>query len=524
MRKAHKPKPMKPIASSSKASGTAKRKISDVSPRSLSTASQEKEKKAKENDKSPRDAEMNKGSPTIEKVAQPEKKNKSSKIAAKPNLVTRKKSITDAKLTADRSDTPEVKSNQEMAPPPNAEGLVPISDDEAKGEQTASSLTEISHTPVTQSTGGMTKHPSNLEVKLFEALQMIEELKRTNEILRIEIKSSKREDHDTMVPQQAVSSRNSNLLSPTNQNKNKQTSRSDDYNPGFCTNTDSEAYVTMPTHRNAGPTPPLSTAAPTTSKVQLDMPQGSGNNTDQPPKTKVAKPSTEKTHIDQVKPKKVNRPPPIVALNQPALVISNLMSCTLGFKKYYIKRIRHNKHIIYVENLTEYKHTCETMRARKINFFTFTPSEDKTKSLVLKGIDGGFPQEDILSALNDTKTEEVDIISVTNFATNNSKKLGRLLPMFLVKISATSNISSLVKINRILHQFVSWEPLKKSDNIQCKRCQRIGHVAMNCNLEFRCVKCAENHEPGQCKILSSETPVDKSAIYCVHCHTEAAPN
>lgn len=95
--------------------------------------------------------------------------------------------------------------------------------------------------------------------------------------------------------------------------------------------------------------------------------------------------------------------------------------------------------------------------------------------------------------------------------------------MFLVKLSANSSIPKLVKIRRILHQSVSWEALRKNDKIQCKRCQRIGHVAKNCNLKFRCVKCNETHDPGNCKIQTSEGLVEKSSIFCVHCQNYGHP-
>ncbi|KAI4473877.1 hypothetical protein M0802_015898 [Mischocyttarus mexicanus] len=38
--------------------------------------------------------------------------------------------------------------------------------------------------------------------------------------------------------------------------------------------------------------------------------------------------------------------------------------------------------------------------------------------------------------------------------------------------------------------------------MQCRRCQRFGHSVSNCDLEYRCVKCREEHEPGECKAAS----------------------
>lgn len=173
--------------------------------------------------------------------------------------------------------------------------------------------------------------------------------------------------------------------------------------------------------------------------------------------------------------------------------------------------------------LAEYKKTCETMRERKLDFFTFTPNEDKTKTMILKGIDGCFSVEEILEDLRSNAGDDLEFLGVAPFTTANSKKLNRILPMFLVKLSPKSNLTKLPNIKKILYQTVSWEALRKTDPIQCKRCQRMGHVAINCNLNYRCVKCDSSHEPGECKIKTSEERVDKSAIYCVHCKNFGHP-
>lgn len=56
----------------------------------------------------------------------------------------------------------------------------------------------------------------------------------------------------------------------------------------------------------------------------------------------------------------------------------------------------------------------------------------------------------------------------------------------------------------------------------CSRCQRVGHSSSNCHLDFRCVKCAENHEPGNCAI-KKEIKIDKTQIYCVRCKMYGHP-
>jgi len=66
---------------------------------------------------------------------------------------------------------------------------------------------------------------------------------------------------------------------------------------------------------------------------------------------------------------------------------------------------------------------------------------------------------------------------------------------------------------------VHWEKLRRKDIIQCKRCQRLGHAAANCNLRYRCVKCKEDHEPGKCSIYTGKN----NEPYCINCNSFGHP-
>lgn len=51
----------------------------------------------------------------------------------------------------------------------------------------------------------------------------------------------------------------------------------------------------------------------------------------------------------------------------------------------------------------------------------------------------------------------------------------------------------------MLDQVISWErPNSNFREVQCKRCQKWGHIARNCSRPFSCVKCDSVHEPGAC--------------------------
>ncbi|XP_076298340.1 uncharacterized protein LOC143217689 [Lasioglossum baleicum] len=89
---------------------------------------------------------------------------------------------------------------------------------------------------------------------------------------------------------------------------------------------------------------------------------------------------------------------------------------------------------------------------------------------------------------------------------------------------APINQENSIPIKSLLHTIVKWEKIIKKDRIQCMRCQRIGHVAQNCNLNYRCVKCEHDHNPGECpRSADSQTENADSPPYCVNCKTHGHP-
>ena len=189
---------------------------------------------------------------------------------------------------------------------------------------------------------------------------------------------------------------------------------------------------------------------------------------------------------------------------------------SLGINNFRIKRINNTRHYIQLENLTDHMAVLDILSQRKIKYFSFTPKSRKPQTLLLKGLDNSFSPEEILAELKDLNLPNTNILKVSNFATTNSIKNNVVLPFFLIQISPESDLNTLTKIKSLLHQTITWDKIIKKDPIMCSRCQRTGHSASNCHLDYRCVKCAENHEPGNCKIKKDEKVIP-SKLFCVRC-------
>lgn len=119
------------------------------------------------------------------------------------------------------------------------------------------------------------------------------------------------------------------------------------------------------------------------------------------------------------------------------------------------------------------------LKAKNIHSYSFTPKELKQESLILRGL--------YINSDTDEIKAEID----------------NLIP------------------DTLLNQTIIWEkPIKKDGEIQCHRCQQWGHTAKNCNSSYKCVKCDQQHIPGECKRIRSDT----TDPYCINCQELGHPD
>lgn len=133
------------------------------------------------------------------------------------------------------------------------------------------------------------------------------------------------------------------------------------------------------------------------------------------------------------------------------------------------------------------------LRGKKINSYSFTPKELKQVSMVLR--------ESSIDEIKERLDEQVPgvVEKVSKFSTPHSIKNEYETGLFLIILYPGRNINDIKHIKSEASQIISWEKHKnKQKEIQCRRCQHWGHIAKNCNAAFNCVKCDQDHEPGNC--------------------------
>ena len=196
-------------------------------------------------------------------------------------------------------------------------------------------------------------------------------------------------------------------------------------------------------------------------------------------------------------------------------LINNLVTSGIPKNLFAVKK-NDDTFIVKADNLKTHDDIKKYFSSNNVEFYTFTPRSQKPINLVLKGIEGKYDADDISNEIKSLNLNNVEIKKITQIKfSNKNNKLN-----FLVQLSSNSSISEIKKVNHLICQKITWEHLRKNKVYQCKNCQLVGHTSSNCNISYRCVKCENNHKPGECSITER---VDKSILYCVNCKEKGHP-
>lgn len=158
----------------------------------------------------------------------------------------------------------------------------------------------------------------------------------------------------------------------------------------------------------------------------------------------------------------------------------------------------------------------DALKKSNLEFYSHPEKDERELCYIMKGL-SGYDDTEVNSLL------KVSLNSFTPKATRISKP-GSENPVFRVQFSG--NILSLEYLRHnfryIGHFRVTWEAKRKDRErvTQCFRCQEFGHVASQCNRNFRCVKCSKDHGPGKCtRTDKDDTEVPLKCANCGANHT-----
>lgn len=166
---------------------------------------------------------------------------------------------------------------------------------------------------------------------------------------------------------------------------------------------------------------------------------------------------------------------------------------------------------IFAANMESFNTIGLLLQKNDIEFFTYLHKNEKKKCFLLNGL----PE----CNLDTVKRELIryglpENIEISRFVTGFMKNNPEIKSKFIVKIiiDPTFNEVLLKSIKSICGFLVTFKKLNSNGIIQCKNCQNYFHTASRCFLNYRCVKCLDQHAPGKCNKSDEEPPK------CINCH------
>lgn len=216
-------------------------------------------------------------------------------------------------------------------------------------------------------------------------------------------------------------------------------------------------------------------------------------------------------------------PPPIVAYQLDHKQCTTHFPTLLGSNNFKLTKINKNCSRIQVDTKQDFMLLKDALRKEQTSFHTFTPSDEKPSSIILRHLCSSYDQNDIEKGLNSLNIN-LSIRNISKLETDYSKRSGKQLDLWLILLDQTSDVTSLIKTNYFLHQRVRFEHRKNKNTLQCHNCQHFGHTANNCNRPYRCIKCTDKHAPGECSLPQKRQQDADLQPTCVNCKLNHAAN
>lgn len=170
---------------------------------------------------------------------------------------------------------------------------------------------------------------------------------------------------------------------------------------------------------------------------------------------------------------------------------------------------------IRVKSLEHHQIIKQYLQEHEYEFHSFTPQHERKTLLELRGIHGTIEEKDVSEALLELLISKGITIGKDDISVKLSKAANeeRQNNIFIIKASNELPINTILGIKFLLNQKVYWQRFHSKDVAQCKKCQQFLHVAHNCDRKYRCVKCDEDHQPGECSRID-RTQGNPTCVNC----------
>lgn len=215
----------------------------------------------------------------------------------------------------------------------------------------------------------------------------------------------------------------------------------------------------------------------------------------------------ETIKVEQVKPKKVIQPPPIIVDG-----IENYQNFHDFLAKhgkdndFTIKMMSGDSVKVNAANDEVYRALTEALNIKKCLWHSYENKQDRPIRVMVKKLHHTCKPDRIMEDLGDKGFKILEAVNKLSWKTKAP------LNMFMLTFANSEDINKIFKIQTVLGFKVEFQPLRTTKLVpQCKRCQAYGHTQRYCAKEPRCVKCTGKHLTKDCLKRADEKPK------CIHC-------
>lgn len=233
--------------------------------------------------------------------------------------------------------------------------------------------------------------------------------------------------------------------------------------------------------------------------------------------------------------KKTKLTPNIIAHNVDHKVLCSLLKVELNHSNFAFKQTSASKTHIISNDKETFNTIKRVLNEQKITFFHQTPIDEKCKIILLKKMPPTYDINDVVATLEET-FPNVNFQKVSKFVpparyTKSKPRKYKNTCIWQLQLSPDTDISAVMKTTLLsgIQQYIRFELLNSNEIPQCKNCQRYGHIARNCNMAHRCVRCGGGHEKGNCQLPamaidpSTNQQLEESIPTCCNCGKKGHP-
>lgn len=200
---------------------------------------------------------------------------------------------------------------------------------------------------------------------------------------------------------------------------------------------------------------------------------------------------------------------PIITYNINQKTVKNKLN-ELNMKDFRFLRSKDPNRVVILPSSKETRTAAlSILSEKKINHYTFTPQDERNTTLIIKNIPTEYEIDDVSEELENMGVNN-RIAKISKISTPRLEKYN----LYALHIPPGEQIGEFLKINWMFNTRVKIEKFLRRDDPQCFKCQRLGHFSSGCEMEVKCVKCAQGHPSNECTLNKDSS---KELLKCVLC-------